>query len=352
MTTIQLGANAKALGENTTMATWAGAIARALRVYGVNDHDLFQRAGIDYSLVNHPAQRIPVADMTRLWEMAVTESGDPAFGLAVAEKVNMTTFHTLGVAAMASETVWQAGEMVTRFASMVSDGIDMRLHQDGQEVGLILGMRPGYPRFADACVEAVLGAILLTAWQLMPDAQPSRVTFQHRCAADLTAYEKFFRCPVRFASDSDGLYGETSGLSSSTFPTSSPQVAQASAAICEEYLVSRQQGEMGGKVKQLLARSLHQGAVMPLQEVARDLAMSERKLQRLLRDEGVQFRDLLDEVRAHAARQLLGDNSLSVGRVAEQLGFDSLSAFSRAFRRWYGTTPRALRGAAKDGSTD
>ena len=93
MTTTEQQPHKKVVSQNTTMATWAGAISRALRNVGVDDQRLFADAGIDHALVNNPAQRIPVADMTRLWNLAVAESGDPAFGLSVAQHVNLTTFH-------------------------------------------------------------------------------------------------------------------------------------------------------------------------------------------------------------------------------------------------------------------
>jgi AraC-like DNA-binding protein len=342
MTTMPQQPNNKGVLQNTTMATWAGAIARALRVYGVDDQRLFADADIDHGLVNNPAQRIPVADMTRLWNQAVAESGDPAFGLAVAQQVNLTTFHALGVAAMASATVHEAGDLICRFASMISDGIAMQLDQQGDEFGLVLAMRPDYPRFADASVEAVMASIYLIARQLVPHAGATRITFQHPCQSDPTLYQKFFQCPVIFGASSDGIYTALDGLASAQLPSSSPQVARANAALCEDYL-SERQSQISARVRDLIAKGLEQGASPALPAIASTLAMSERKLQRLLREEGIQFRDLLDDVRAMLAKQLLANDALSVGRIAEQLGFDSMSSFSRACRRWHGMPPRALR---------
>jgi len=342
MTTIQQQPTNKVVSHNTTMATWAGAIARASRTYAIDDRRLFADAGIDHALVNNPAQRIPVVDMTRLWNLAVAESGDPAFGLAVAKQVNLTTFHALGVAAIASATVREAGDMICRFASMISDGIAMRLHQQDNEIGLVLGMHSGYPRFTDACVEAVLASVYLAARQLVPDAVVARLTLQHDGPSDPEVYHRFFACPVTFAASQDGIYTAMNALVSTPLPSSSPQLARVNAALCEDYLSARQ-GQISGRVRDLIAKKIQGGTLPALPDIASDLAMSERKLQRLLRDEGIQFRDLLDDVRALLAKQLLSNTSLAVGRVAEQLGFDSMSSFSRACRRWHGVTPRALR---------
>ena len=342
MTTTATPSQAKGVGENTTMATWAGAIARALSASGVDAQALFAQAGIDYGLVNRPDKRIPVDDMTRLWRLATDISGDAAFGMAVARQVNLTTFHALGVAAMASETVSEAADMITRFASIVSDGIDMQVRLGEEEVGLVMGMRPGYPRFADPCVEAALGAIVLTARQLVPSLQLNRVSFQHRCAGDPARYRELFGCPVSFAASEDGIFGGSELLSSETLPGSSPAVARVNAALCEEYLSSRE-GDITARVRELIAGHMASGQLLPLSSIASTLAMSERKLQRLLREEGVHYRDVVDAERARIAARLLSRDDQSVGRVAEKLGFDSLSAFSRAFKRWYDQSPREFR---------
>lgn len=348
MTTTRQPTHAKVVAHNTTLATWAGAISRALAECGVDAEALFTEVGVDYALVNRPDKRIPVADMTRLWGLAVQRTNDPGFGLTVARHVNLTTFHALGVAAIASETVTDAANIISRFASMVSDGIDMQVQIDEREAGLVMNMRPGYPRFADASVEATFASIFLTARHLTPTLQLSRVSLQHPCHGDPQRYQHFFDCPVAFSAAQDGLFANSDILESAPLPASSPGIAQANVALCEEYLTARQRGELGNRVREQISQRLHTDLPTALPDVAAAMAMSERKLQRLLRDEGVQYRDLLDEVRGRIAQQLLGNDSLPVARVAEQLGFDSLSAFSRAVRRWSGMTPRALRQAVRD----
>lgn len=348
MTTTRHPTHAKVVAHNTTLATWAGAISRALTECDVDAEALFTEVGVDYALVNRPDKRIPVADMTRLWGLAVQRTQDPGFGLSVARHVNLTTFHALGVAAIASETVSDAANIISRFASMVSDGIDMQVHIDEREAGLVMNMLPGYPRFADASVEASFASIILTARQLAPTLRLSRVSFRHRCEGDVDRYQQFFGCAVEFGAAQDGLFTSSDILQSAPLPASSPGIAQANVALCEEYLNARQRGELGNRVRELISQRLHGGRPPALPDIAGAMAMSERKLQRLLREEGVQYRDLLDDVRGRIAQQLLLNDNLPVARVAEQLGFDSLSAFSRAVRRWSGMTPRALRQSARD----
>lgn len=329
--------------DNTTMATWAGAIARALAHKGVDAELLFYRTGIDYGLVNNPMQRIPVAQMTRLWEAAVAETGDRAFGLAVAEQVNVTTFHALSVAAMASEDVGRATEVVCQYASMVSDGIDMRQTKAREEIGLVLGFRPGYPRFADPCVEAVFAALVRICRETLPGVSPSRVCFRHRGGADPEIYRRFFGCPVGFGAGEDAMYTSRSRLPDGPLPTSSASVARANRELCQDYMQRRGQGALQARVREALHEALARGVILGLDEVAGTLAMGERKLQRQLQSEGKRFRELQDEVRAERALDLLQRERLPAMTVADRLGFESVSAFTRACKRWFGKTPRELR---------
>jgi AraC-like DNA-binding protein len=79
--------------------------------------------------------------------------------------------------------------------------------------------------------------------------------------------------------------------------------------------------------------------------VAAELAIDERTLRRHLSAEGTSFRALADEVREALAHELLTTAGLTVEETAQRLGFHDAAGFSRAFRRWTGTTPGSLRAA-------
>ena len=102
------------------------------------------------------------------------------------------------------------------------------------------------------------------------------------------------------------------------------------------------QGSKSHQVAQVLAQRL-KGAVPPLSEIARELAMSDRNLQRALRNEETSFQKLLDEVRRDLAISHLANPDTSAGQVGFLLGFSEPSAFHRAFRRWTGQAPSSYR---------
>jgi AraC-like DNA-binding protein len=99
-------------------------------------------------------------------------------------------------------------------------------------------------------------------------------------------------------------------------------------------LVERTRRAIGGRLR---------GREPTLEGVARELGMSERSLQRHLRDLGYTFNGLADEVRAATAHLYLGQPDMALAEVAYLLGFADQSAFHRAFKRWTGVTPKQAR---------
>ena len=85
------------------------------------------------------------------------------------------------------------------------------------------------------------------------------------------------------------------------------------------------------------------GGVPQLAEVASRMGMGTRTLQRRLSDGGTTYQDLVTEARRQLARKLLRQSDYSLSEIAFLTGFSEQSAFTRAFKRDEGITPRAYR---------
>lgn len=71
--------------------------------------------------------------------------------------------------------------------------------------------------------------------------------------------------------------------------------------------------------------------------------VSTRTLKRRLAVAGTTFSDLLDDLRRERALLLVDDRALTLDQIAYRLGYSDVANFTRAFRRWTGATPAALR---------
>jgi AraC-like DNA-binding protein len=115
---------------------------------------------------------------------------------------------------------------------------------------------------------------------------------------------------------------------------------------CEATLADRRghESHLRTRVENAIASLLPHGRVL-VEDVARSLGMSERTLARKLSDEGLNFTEILQQLRRDLAVRYLGDRKLHVSKIAWLLGFHGVSAFTHAFKRWTGKTPREMRAA-------
>jgi len=80
-----------------------------------------------------------------------------------------------------------------------------------------------------------------------------------------------------------------------------------------------------------------------MKHVADILGISAKKLQRLLKDEGVTFKNIIDNVRKGMANRLLFESDISISHLAISLDYSSVEAFNTACQRWFGTSPSQYR---------
>lgn len=85
-----------------------------------------------------------------------------------------------------------------------------------------------------------------------------------------------------------------------------------------------------------------------LSDLAQTLNMSERTLQRRLKEEGLSYRELVDEVRMELAMELLRAPEHTLQCIAHKLGYNHIASFTRAFKRWTGRPPGEFRSVFVD----
>lgn len=152
----------------------------------------------------------------------------------------------------------------------------------------------------------------------------------------------YFRCAIRFAAPRNALVLDPLDLDR-PFPGHNPELlAILTPALASALQELEAHSSISAQVKMVLKRSLASGRP-DLPDVARDLGMSERTLQRRITEERTTFRELLVEARQELGRQLLSDPATDIDEVACLLGYQDASSFYRAFRDWEGVTPGEWR---------
>ncbi len=170
---------------------------------------------------------------------------------------------------------------------------------------------------------------------------PCRVQFV-RPDPKVDIHRAYFGCPVRYGASHNVLTLKSADLDR-PFPGHNPELLEMlTPALASALGELDAHSSIREQVKIVLKRSLASGRP-ELLDVARELGMSERTLQRRITDEGGSFRGILIEARQELGRQLLADSSADIEEVACLLGYQDTSSFYRAFRGWEGVTPNRWR---------
>jgi AraC-like DNA-binding protein len=170
---------------------------------------------------------------------------------------------------------------------------------------------------------------------------PRRVELE-RPKADTAAHEAFFGCPVRFGAKANRLVLDCADLAI-PFVSYNRELLDMLAPALERALAEHQESHsLAARVKWLMKKRL--ATRRPdMAAIAKELAMSDRTLQRRLAEENTRFQDVLAAARRELAHDYLVDGQLDMADVAFLLGFDDQNSFFRAFRQWEGETPARWR---------
>jgi AraC-like DNA-binding protein len=275
----------------------------------------------------------------------VTADGDDGLPFRYAEALHPDDLGALGLALKTAPTVEGALRRLVRYVLVLSDTLEYELvDRDGRRL-LVLAGRPHHRRGAAIANECALAAVVSVLRQIVGTAlAPDEVMFSHGGHSDGGAHREFFGCTVSFQAPLDAIDLGGDVLSCPTL-LGDEGLSTYLLAQLDDLTAQVSQRSLVASVRGAIADQLPEGQPSKSQ-VARRLGMSERTLHRRLAEVGESFQDLATRTRHEAAESLLRSGDQSLAEVAFLTGFSDQTAFTRAFKRWSGTTPAAFRGDA------
>jgi AraC-like DNA-binding protein len=318
----------------------------ALREAGLCEREILAAAQLPSRLFDEPVRRISAVDYLRLWHAIRAVSGDCNIGITLARLLRPELTEPLLLAIISSATVADAAEVLSRYKRLLcAEDIDVRA--EGPAGHLMLTYR--WPTLdvpmPQVLVDTELTFIVETCRRATgrPDLAPREIRLRAAALGPGTDYHSYFRCPIHLAHADNSLIFDVADAAL-PFVTFNPQMLAALLPHLQTHLGSVAKSPVE-QARAAIAQRL-QGPRPTVHGVARDMAMSSRALQRILRDSGTSYRQLLDEVRNNHARDYLRSTSFTDSEVAFLIGFEDPNSFYRAFRTWNGISPRQFRQSA------
>ena len=317
--------------------------------FGGQGQQFLAAYGIDEGLTAQNDAYISVRLVERVLEDAARILDVPDFGLRMAAQQDPHILGPLAIAMENSPTVGDALECANRFLFVLSPALSHEVIPDPLENPGVLALRfasttgTGSPQSIDYGIGMVHRVVTLVNGGGSYGLRS--VQLPHPPLASETAYREHFGAEVTFNSERAVLRVPRQLVS---VPVSGGNDLLRSIAM--DFLETHFAHE-DVPVSDLVTAML-EGQLGPdrpdLAKVARLLSLHPRSLQRLLADEGVGFKDLVDRVRREQARKLITTTDLSFTQIAVQVGLREQSSLTRAVQRWFGTSPSGLRRAGAD----
>jgi AraC-like DNA-binding protein len=306
-----------------------------------------REANLTLEELSQPEQRVPLRKFVSLIEAASASTGDDCFGAHLGQTCAFRELGLPGYLATFAPDVQSALSSFSRYYYLLGDATDVRFDlREGLASFTYRVLDPhSWPRRQDA--EQVLTMIvrLLRGW-IGHDWKPAAIWFEHQRPKTARELEGILGCPVRFDCEANTVWFDESAAAHRN-PGSDERLFQILSWFAKTVMRSHGPDPAEAKTfrEQVMAcidTCANLGNVS-IHSVGRALGLEARTFQRRLSAEKTSFRELLEEYQQGEAAKLLARTSLAEKEIAVRLGYGSLPAFIRAFRRWNGLTPGQFR---------
>lgn len=309
-----------------------GAAAQGLAVA-----PLLARAQLDAAVVADRDARVATAAYLELFAAAAEAASDPRFGARIADAFDAACFGLLGFVIASCATLGEALGRFCRHTNLLCDELRVRVDRRGDAVAVVYEFvgSPGVP----ALFEMALTHFVKTARKGTRGAfQPLRVVFRHR--GDAPALAALLGAEAQLGGPENAVVCTDASLALPLRGSNRAllQVLDAHVALVARPGPAPAAEDEVTRTRRAIRELLPDGHPS-LEQAAKRLGVGARTLQRRLRDHGLGFRALVDDVRREWAVDRLADPEVSVSECAFALGYASPSAFCHAFRRWTGRNP-------------
>jgi AraC-like DNA-binding protein len=314
------------------------ALMSLLDEHGVDFGALATEAGLSAVVFENADNVVPCAALFKVMHFAEQRTGLSDIGLRASMGSGLSSLGRIGYLAANSATVEHGLAALQAHFHVHDQGATpvVRRHDGTASLGYEI-LAPATPGANQVSFGALaIGTNVLRAL-CGPDFRLLQVTFAFAKPRDVSLFRSFFGAPVYFGAEANEVAFDERWLAT-PIATADPYLY---AVLAED--VRRNAGRLEEPADERVSRvvrSLVAGGRFSADAAADAFGVTRRTLARRLRERDTSFRALLDDARYGEARRLLQSSSASLADIASRLGYADTATFTRAFRRWCGTSPR------------
>jgi AraC-like DNA-binding protein len=308
--------------------------------------DLLKSSGLPEDLLYNQLEnkRISYDKFACLLNNSAYILGQKDFGLQLALEQSRQGFTgPLSIAMRNSDNVGSAFRLLADRIYTYSDctGITLQWNAEDDNWAVLIDILPHGKEDSRQFVEQVLLSASLIASEISNHGvAPKKVLIAHEALAPPETYEEYFGATVSFSCERNAVVFDAADAMV-PIPGRSEEVYLLATSFMDNNYIKPEE-PLHLKVRRELSRHEHIGNAS-IREIAETLGMHPRTFQRRLRDEGILFNVIKDQVCQDLALKYLKHTSVPLKRIASILGYSELSAFSYRCHHWFACSPGKLR---------
>lgn len=340
-------------GNRGVLAAAASGLSEFILSKGADVDRVLGLCRINPELLQQPTLSLGLPNYCQVLEEAAVQSGCDNFGLHYGKQFKPQSLGLIGYIGLCSSTVETAIQNVVNAFPFHQHNTLTRLVDRGDHYRFDYQVRHGSILCKRQDAELTLGMILnLLRHGLGKSWAPREVHFEHPRPHQWHEHCKIFDAPVYFDQPYNSLLIAKRDLQRAMPERDQTLLLVMQDAIRRLNADAPSQQSIVDSARSRVRQALLRGEPV-LDEVADKLGLSASSLQRRLREQNLSFTQLVDKVRCELATHYLQQQQLPISEMALLLGYSEVSAFSRAFRRWFGVSPRQWRqaGASEESAT-
>ena len=317
-------------------------ILNELIAAGVPEDMVLSGCSLSRSELENEDTRIRYDELLAFIDNALEHYPHTGLGLEIGRKQSISCWGLLGFTMMCQPTLRQALKTGLQYYYTGPAAIDLEIEFDSPTSAFRIYSNASLGHLLPFLVEEMASGVVAVLSQML--GKPfgfSEIHLSYAKPSCWAKYERMFRCPVRFEMPATKLFFDAKLLDHPLLYAHSLSARMTEAACRKAMPVSVGEELVSSDVRRILTRV--PGRFPSREEVARELGMSARTLNRMLNTEGTTFQQQLDRVRKDMAIDFMRSSGLPLDNIAKLVGFNEYNNFRKAFKRWAGQPPSAFR---------
>jgi len=319
----------------------SGSLLLKLEELGVRASAVLRRAGLSQGMIDQPRALLNTEELFALWRAIGETSTNPAIGLQLGTESKTERFSPMGLAALSTENLGAAVQQMARYKQLTCPE-EILQEKDDEEWSIqfrwLLADEVEPPMLIECCFAWVLS---IARHGTGARLSPLRVEFVEP-RAHSKIIERHFGCPVIGGAPRNAIVFRAADAER-RFVTRNAELLAMLVPQFEEELKQVNGAENFVERVRIAVQQKLTGRRPAMEDIADQLHISSRTLQRRLQDAGSSFQHVLEDARHQLARHYLNNSVLELNEAAYLLGYEDANSFVRAFRTWEGVPPARWR---------